>query len=94
MATPITKTTNATTAGNVQIFDANGFPIYEVGAVRWAAKSTDASIFYVGEASTGALANVAAWRISEINTTTGSIKWAAAGSETSIWDNREALSYA
>lgn len=93
MAVPIRKTTNATTAGNIQNFDANGNPIYAISAFRWAFKTGVPTVIYLGEASIGSSEAWPVWRITEIDTAAGSFKYADSGNETQVWSNREALVY-
>ena len=62
-------------------------------ALRWASKSTDSKIIYVGTAPVNSLNASAVWSISEIDTTNGSIKYADYGQYNQIWDDRESLSY-
>ena len=62
-------------------------------AERWAYKTGDSTIFYVGTAEVGSAESAAVWQIMQIDTTNGKIKWAASAAFTQIWDNREALTY-
>jgi len=62
-------------------------------ALRYATKSTDATIIYVGVATIGSASSDSVWQIQEIDTTNGSIKWAAYGVFTQVFNNRESLTY-
>jgi hypothetical protein len=52
------------------------------------------SVIYLGEATIGSAESGSLWRIQEINTGTGKIKWADGNdSFDNIWDNRAILTY-
>ena len=78
------KTVGQGTVSNVQVVDS---------AFRWAVHSTNPAIIYLGSAETGSLTNRPVWRISEVNTTTGSFKYVMPDGYYQVWDNREALTY-